>query len=214
MTSLCKWMAAEAGLRPELGQRILDLGDELQANPVDAVIHTAPVPQALATLSFGGLLPDPELAGRLAGIRYKPTIAVLLAPTVDPTGLPSHGGRQFLDHPDLAFVADNRAKGVSSRPAVTIHLSNELSGALWAAPDDEIVSRALELTAADLGAAADPAVSTRARSNDGATPARSRCGPTRRWCGEPSPASRWRVRRSPAPRSRARSCRGAPRPTC
>ena len=88
MTSLCKWLAADAGIVPELGTRILDLGDELAARPVDAVIHTAPVPQALATMAFGGLLPGIELAQQLTGIHYKPTIAVMVAPAVAPTGWP------------------------------------------------------------------------------------------------------------------------------
>ena len=155
MTSLCKWMAADAGLRPELGRRIDDLGDELAANPVDAAILTAPVPQALATLAFCGLLPEPELATRLAEVHYKPTIAVLLAPAVDPTGLAPHGGAQYLDHPDLAFVTDNRAKGISAVPSVTIHLSNPLSAVMWDRTDDEIVERAVAAAADVLGAAAD-----------------------------------------------------------
>jgi len=156
MTSLCKWLASDAGLQPELGCRILDLAAELESSPVDAVIHTAPVPQALATLSVAGLLPTPDLATRLATVAYKPTIAVLLAPTVDPTGMPSHGGCQFVDHPGLAFVADNRAKGVSAQPSVTVHLSNELSAALWDATDAEIIDRALTLAADELGDAGDP----------------------------------------------------------
>ncbi len=155
MTSLCKWMADDAGLRPELGRRILDLGDELAADPVDAIVHTAPVPQALATLAFCGLLPDPALATRLAEIHYKPTIAVLLAPSTDPTGLARHGGAQYLDHPELAFVADNRAKGISAVPAVTVHLSNALSDELWDASDDEVVARAVAAARDLLGPAAD-----------------------------------------------------------
>ncbi|MEM9201954.1 MAG: FAD-dependent oxidoreductase [Actinomycetota bacterium] len=157
MTSLCKWMAADAGFEPELGHRILDLGDELAAHRVDAVIHTAPVPQALATMAFGGLLPEPDLARRLSQIQYQPTIAVLLAPSLDPTGMAAHGGAQYLDDPGLAFVTDNRAKGISAAPAVTIHLSNERSAELWDAGDDEVVAHALSLAADPLGAAADPA---------------------------------------------------------
>jgi predicted NAD/FAD-dependent oxidoreductase len=115
------------------------------------------VPQALATLSFCGLLPEPELADQLAGLRYKPTIAVLVAPALDPTGLAAHGGAQYLDHPELAFVTDNRAKGISPVPAVTIHLSNELSAALWNDDDDTVVARAMSAASDRLGVAADPA---------------------------------------------------------
>ena len=158
MTSLCKWLAADAGIVPELGTRILDLGDELAARPVDAVIHTAPVPQALATMAFGGLLPGIELAQQLTGIHYKPTIAVMVAPAVAPTGLADHGGSQHNDdpnHPDLAFVADNQAKGISPVPAVTIHLSNATSAELWSSPDEVVLERALTAAATHLGPAAD-----------------------------------------------------------
>ncbi|MEO0492371.1 MAG: FAD-dependent oxidoreductase [Actinomycetota bacterium] len=158
MTSLCKWLATDAGITPELGTRILELGDELKAHPADAVIHTAPVPQALATMAFGGLLPPIELAQQLSGIHYKPTIAVMVAPSVAPTGLAAHGGSQHNDdpdHPDLAFVTDNQAKGISPVPAVTIHLANETSAELWSASDDEVLARALQAAATHLGPAAD-----------------------------------------------------------
>ena len=156
MTSLCKWMADDAGLQPELGHQIIDLGDELDATPADVVVHTAPVPQALATLAFGGLLPEPSLATALAELHYKPTIAILAVPAVDPDGLPDHGGAQYHDHPELAFVADNRAKGISDASSVTIHLSNELSTALWNADDGVVVDRALTAAADVLGPAAEP----------------------------------------------------------
>ena len=39
MTSLCKWLAADAGIAPELGTRILDLGDELAARPAVSYTH-------------------------------------------------------------------------------------------------------------------------------------------------------------------------------
>ena len=41
--------------------------------------------------------------------------------------MPGHGGCQFGDGHDLAFVTDNQAKGISSRPALTVHLSNARS---------------------------------------------------------------------------------------
>ena len=158
MTGLCKWMAADTGLTVEHGRRVLDLGDELAREPADAVIHTAPVPQALATMAFCGMLPEPELADALAALRYKPTIAVLLVPATSPTGLATHGGAQHNDdpdNPDLAFVTDNQAKGISEIPAVTIHLSNRTSADLWGASDDEVIDRALAAAADHLGPAAD-----------------------------------------------------------
>ena len=190
MTSLCKWLAADAGIVPELGTRILDLGDELAARPVDAVIHTAPVPQALATMAFGGLLPGIELAQQLSGIHYKPTIAVMVAPAVAPTGLADHGGSQHNDdpnHPDLAFVADNQAKGISPVPAVTIHLSNATSAELWSSPDEVVLERALTAAATHLGPAADRNGLHGVQIQRGATPAQSSAGLNRRSCGDRPP---------------------------
>jgi predicted NAD/FAD-dependent oxidoreductase len=139
MTSLCKWMAADAGIEPELGCTVTDLRD----HPADAYVLTPPVPQSLAILSFSGLLPEPATATRLAGIAYKPTIAVLATLDRPPTAMPTHGGCQFDEGDDLAFVTDNQAKGISSLSALTVHLSNDRSREYWARTDDEIVEFAV-----------------------------------------------------------------------
>jgi len=145
MTSLCKWMAADADVAVELSTTVTDLRD------IDsrAVILTAPVPQSLAILSFSGLLPAPELAIRLAGIAYKPTIAVLATLDRPPGGMAAHGGCQFADGEDLAFVTDNQAKGISATPALTVHLSNERSHEHWTLDDAAVVAFA-ETHTADL----------------------------------------------------------------
>lgn len=149
MTSLCKWMAADAGIEPVLSTTVTDLR-EFDA---DAYILTAPVPQSLAILSFSGLLPDPDLASRLARIAYKPTIAVLAVPDRPPEGMPAHGGCQFATDADLAFVTDNQAKGISPVPALTVHLSNARSQEFWNRPDDEVVAFARRAVASLLGRA-------------------------------------------------------------
>jgi renalase len=159
MTALAKWLQHRAGVTPELGYRIDDLGRELAERPATAVIHTAPVPQALATMAFCGLLPEPGLAHRLAQIQYQPTITVLVVPNDAPDGLPPFGASQHHDdpdHPDLAFVADNQAKGISEVPALTIHLSNATSELLWDEPDSVLLERALAAAAHLLGPAANP----------------------------------------------------------
>lgn len=146
MTSLAKWMASELAGDVVLGEQVVDLHDL----PSRSYVLTAPVPQALAVLSFSRMLPPPDLAIALGGIAYKPTIAVLATLAEPPVGMPAHGGIQFIDDPNLAFISDNAAKGVSSTPALTIHLSNERSGALWDADDQTIVTTALELAAAHM----------------------------------------------------------------
>ena len=156
MTDLCKWMAADAGLDIAFSTPIMNLGEHLKQHSYDAVIHTAPVPQALATLNGSGRLPPPDLNRRLAEVHYHATLTIMVATRDHPTGLGPKGAAQFADHPDLAFVTDNHAKGISAVPAVTIHLSNAQGEAMWSATDEEVVGYALKVAAEQLGDAGDP----------------------------------------------------------
>ena len=146
MTDLVEWMATAAGIAVELGTEVTDL----RSDSADAYLLTAPIPQTLSVLSFSGLLPSPSIHARLAAVAYKPTISVLLRLDRSPGGFPEHGGVQYLDHADLAFVTDNERKGISHRPAVTVHLSNELSVELWDATDADVAGRAVELISGHL----------------------------------------------------------------
>lgn len=156
MTDLCKWMAADAGLDIAFSTPIMNLGEHLKQHSYDAVIHTAPVPQALATLNGSGRLPPPDLNRQLAEVHYHATLTIMVATRDHPTGLGPKGAAQFVDHPDLAFVTDNHAKGISAVPAVTIHLSNAQGEAMWSATDAEVVGYALKVAAEQLGDAGDP----------------------------------------------------------
>lgn len=156
MTDLCKWMAANAGLDIAFRTPVMNLGEYLKQHSYDAVIHTAPVPQALATLNGSGRLPAPDLTRQLAEVHYHATLTVMLATSDHPTGLGPRGAAQFINHPDLAFVTDNHAKGISSVPAVTIHLANARSESMWSAPDEKVISYALKAAAEQLGDASDP----------------------------------------------------------
>jgi predicted NAD/FAD-dependent oxidoreductase len=156
MTDLCKWMAADAGLNIAFGTPVMNLGAHLKQRSYDAVIHTAPIPQALATLNGSGRLPPPELNRQLAEVHYHATLTVMLATTDHPTGLPPSGAAQYVDHPDLAFIADNHAKGISAIPAVTIHLAKARSEAMWSATDADVVGFALKAAKEQLGDAGKP----------------------------------------------------------
>lgn len=149
MSDLVAWMAADAGLDIELGSEVTDLRSLRSRSH----LLTAPVPQSLAVLSFSRLLPPPDLHHDLAAVTYKPTITVMLHLDRAPDGFAHHGGAQYNDHPTLAFVTDNQRKGISTEPAVTVHLSNELSGELWDAPTGDLLARATELVADHLGPA-------------------------------------------------------------
>ncbi|MFT7610622.1 MAG: renalase [Candidatus Aldehydirespiratoraceae bacterium] len=147
MTSLCKWMAADASIDVDLGVTVSDL----RSIEADAYLLTAPVPQSLAILSFSALLPPPATAIELGQIVYKPTIAILATLDREPTGMATHGGHPFAPDADLSFVSDNQSKGVSPVPAVTVHLSNQRSEERWTASDDDIVAFGEERVADLLG---------------------------------------------------------------
>ncbi len=156
MTDLCKWMVSSAALNVKFSTTVVNLGEYLKQQPYDAVIHTAPVPQALATLNGSGLLPAPGLARQLANIQYRGTVTVMLATSEQPAGLDGYGAMQFAEHEQLAFIADNYSKGISTVPAITVHLSNKCSESVWSMSDSEIMSLTLNAAAKALGDAADP----------------------------------------------------------
>jgi renalase len=123
----------------------LDDGTDLAA---DAVVVTAPVPQALDLLTAGAArlsAPDDEA---LHAIRYEPCLAVLAA-LRGPSGLAAPGAVAPDDGP-IDWMADNHLKGVSALPAITIHATADFSRAHWAS-SDEIVAAEL-LRPAGLGA--------------------------------------------------------------
>lgn len=112
----------------------------------DALIVTAPVPQALQIVGSGEYeLPGPVLE-QLEKITYDPCLA-LMALLDGPSGVPGPGGVQIKGEP-LDWIGDNRLKGISEAPAVTIH-----GGPQWSRKhyeDDEA-----EITAALLGFAGE-----------------------------------------------------------
>ena len=110
----------------------------------DAVVLTAPLP--LAT----GLV-HPTLTADVADIGWEPTIC-LLAMLFDDAHIPEPGAVQLHD-PDavLSFVADNRLKGISAMPALTLHASAAWSAEHIAHPDDVITALLLEAAAPWIG---------------------------------------------------------------
>jgi hypothetical protein len=107
-------------------QVVIDDGTTLDAG---AVIVTTPLPQAFALLADSRI----DLPESLMRTDYDRTIA-LLATLDGPPALPAPGGLQA-PTPDVSFVADNMAKGVSATPAITMNASAEWSETHW---DDEL----------------------------------------------------------------------------
>ena len=112
----------------------------------DALIVTAPMPQALQIMGSGEYELPGSVREQLEKISYDPCLA-LMALLDGPSGVPEPGGVQIKGEP-LDWIGDNRLKGISEAPALTIH-----GGPQWSREhyeDDEE-----EITAALLGYAGD-----------------------------------------------------------
>jgi len=103
--------------------------DDGTVHEADAVIVTTPIPQAFALLADSHI----DFPDSLMRTDYDRTIALLATLDRAPQ-IPAPGGLQG-PTPDLSFVADNMAKGVSTTPAITVNASAAWSEAHW---DDEL----------------------------------------------------------------------------
>jgi predicted NAD/FAD-dependent oxidoreductase len=121
--------------------------DDASVHDADAVVVTTPLPQAFALLADSQL----ELPEALMRSDYDRTIA-LLATLDDTPAVPAPGGLQG-PTPELAFVADNVAKGVSATPAITVHASAAWSEEHWDDDVDRLRSALLDLVSPWLGGA-------------------------------------------------------------
>ena len=115
---------------------VIDDGTVLDA---DAVIVTAPLPQAFALMIDGGV----DLDETLFRTSYDRTIGLLVR--LDrPAAIPSSGGVQHADDV-FSFIGDNASKGISAEPAVTFHADPAWSETHW---DDDNETLVELLTAA------------------------------------------------------------------
>jgi len=116
----------------------------------DAVVTTAPVPQGLEVLGSGSTVLAPADARALEAIRYEPCLAALV-PLDGPSGLPEPGAIAPNGGP-IAWIADNQRKGISARPAVTIHPTGDFSRQRWDAPDQVVIDELLAAAGLQAGA--------------------------------------------------------------
>jgi predicted NAD/FAD-dependent oxidoreductase len=100
-----------------------------------AIILTAPVPQSLVLLDAGGVVLEPALKSRLSAIQYARCLAVM-AVLEGPSRIAPPGGIAPSQGP-IAWIADNQIKGVSAKPAITIHATDAFSVAHWDQDRDE-----------------------------------------------------------------------------
>src|SRR3954447_16061596 len=113
----------------------------------DALVMTCPLPQS-ASLLMTAEMAVPETLRRTD---YHRVVAVLAA-LDGPSAVPAPGGVQDADA-TFSFVADNHSKGVSTVPAVTLHVNHEQSMVHWDDPPEELRAWALDAAAPWFGAA-------------------------------------------------------------
>jgi renalase len=148
MAALARTMTA--GLDVRLGTRITAveggtgrvLVDGQAAIVAGGIVLTPPVPRSLALMDAGRTSVDPAVRDALQAVTYEPTLAALVV-LDGPSAVPPPGGVQLTDGP-FSFVADNRAKGISDLPAVTLHATGEVSSARWDEPDPAVLATLLE----------------------------------------------------------------------
>ena len=151
MTAIPKLLAQ--GLEVLLGQRVTSIEaqesqwrvrtDQDTEWTADALVLTAPVPQSLALLDIGGTRLPSKARTALEAVRYDPCIALMLQTE---SRLPLPGGMQWPGDP-IAWIGDNRQKGISPHAAVTLHAGAEFSRSHWEIGDQEIVSALLSAAA-------------------------------------------------------------------
>ncbi|CAA9431150.1 MAG: Renalase, oxidases 1,2-dihydro- and 1,6-dihydro-beta-NAD(P)H isomers back to NAD(P) [uncultured Rubrobacteraceae bacterium] len=158
MTSIPKHLAD--GLDVRTGERVVSVdrtgngwtvacesGESVSGG---ALLLTAPVPQSLA-LAESGNYALPEGARRqLEGISYDPCLA-LMALLDGSSPVPHPGGVQIKGEP-LDWIGDNAMKGISDRPALTIHAGPQWSRAHYDDHETDVTRALLDLAGGQLGA--------------------------------------------------------------
>lgn len=116
-------------------QALLETGQVFSA---DALISTAPVPQALDLLDLGGVELPEESRAALDNIKYFRCLAVM-ALLDGPSGIPAPGALRDVDEA-ISFLCDNRMKGISpDATAITIHGSQGFSHEHWTVEERHVV---------------------------------------------------------------------------
>lgn len=141
--------ATAGGLRPD-GRRWRLRAGYLEYD-ADAVVLSMPAPAALDLVDGSGVEVPPDARRDLEGISYDPCIALMVALN-GPGAVPEPGGVQIGGEP-LFWVADNRRKGISEVPAVTIHAGPEFSREHARTDDAGVTQLLLEAAKGYLGGA-------------------------------------------------------------
>ena len=122
----------------------------------DSLVLAVPVPQAMDLVSSGSYT-LPDVARRqLEAISYDPCLALMVL-LDDSTGVPEPGGMQIKGEP-LDWIGDNRRKGISEAPAITVHAGPQWSRSHFEDDEAEIIESMISLVDDRLGTDLAPAV--------------------------------------------------------
>ncbi len=157
MTSIPKHLARDLDVRT--GERVAEVnrkdgsweavtGSGLRVDG-EALLVTAPVPQALAIAESGDFRLSDGDHERLDEVSYDPCIAVM-ALLDGPSAVPEPGGVQIKGEP-LDWIGDNQQKGISPAPGLTVHGGPGWSREHWEATDEEVTDALLRLAGQHLG---------------------------------------------------------------
>lgn len=128
----------------------LESGDTIFS---ESLVISSPVPQTLALLEAGNIAMLARDKALLESIEYDPCIAVMA--TLDqPSAIAAPGALRFVEGP-IEWIADNQLKGVSAKPAVTIHARADYSRNNWDRDRDEVAQELLAAASEQLGATVD-----------------------------------------------------------
>jgi predicted NAD/FAD-dependent oxidoreductase len=158
MTSIPKHLAS--GLNVRTGERVLRVdrdgdgwtvaGESGFSVSGGALLLTAPVPQSLALAESGNYGLPEGAREQLGNISYDPCLAVMaLLDGASP--VPEPGGVQIKGEP-LDWIGDNATKGISDRPALTIHGGPQWSREHYDEREADVTRTLLRLAGERLGA--------------------------------------------------------------
>ena len=114
-----------------------------------ALLLTPPGPQSLALVESADFALPEEARRQLQEISYDPCIA-LMALLEGPGSVPEPGGMQIRGEP-LDWISDNRLKGISQTPGITIHAGPEWSREHYEDADAEVSEALLSFAEERLG---------------------------------------------------------------
>ncbi|MFO7774970.1 MAG: FAD-dependent oxidoreductase [Candidatus Hydrogenedentota bacterium] len=111
--------------------------DDGGIHQADHLILTAPIPQALELLGEKSSEWCGEARRALRAIGYAKSLAVM-ALLDGPSGIPNQGALKAEAAP-LTWLGDNQQKGISERPAITLHSDADWAEQHWESPDEASV---------------------------------------------------------------------------